>query len=425
MKKTLLLFVVLGLVALTLAGCSSVRRLGDLEKRASDETAQIAALKGQVDAFPAMLQANSSRVSDLEKDASTYAAMIASNGTLIAELQKRVEGYTSANERALVGLSDLEREVGGYTSKIENLGSDVDALRRQQDSQSVLSATNTTLIASRGEQLAELERKVVRYLALGEAAAGEVVLLKEAVAAQGKTLEGLAAAQAEVSQLQGEVQSWSERVAAGEEAVAALREEVAQLAARGASLTVGTVDLAEAAGAFREGVSEGVEAVAAKEAEVAALEAAFAAGSLAPESYQAQSRKLRSDLLLARSSLEVETLARLVASQAVAGLGLEAALGGLEQLAQEVAKAALDLAADTTLDEAAFLAQYETLSAAIEEIERDLRSTVAPLVREVVIQVAQDAGCDLVLERREILAGDAARLLDLTDFVKEALRARP
>jgi Skp family chaperone for outer membrane proteins len=188
---------------------------------------------------------------------------------------------------------------------------------------------------------------------------------------------------------------------------------------------VGTVDLAEAAGAFREGVSEGAEAVAAKEAEVAALEAAFAAGSLAPESYQAQSRKLRSDLLLARSSLEAETLARLVASQAVAGLGLEAALGGLEQLAQEVAKAALDLAADTTLDDAAFLAQYETLSAAIEEIERDLRSTVAPLVREVVIQVAQDAGCDLVLERREILAGDAARLLDLTDLVKEALRARP
>jgi chromosome segregation ATPase len=422
MKKTLLLFAVLGLVALTLAGCSSARRLGDLEKRASDQTAQVAALKGQVDAFPAILQANSSRVSDLEKDASTYAAMIASNGTLIAELQKRVEGYTGANERALVGLSDLEREVGGYSSQIENLGSDVNALRRQQDTQSVLLATNTTLIASRGEQVGELERKVERYLALGEAATGEVVLLKEAVATQAATVD---AAQTDVAQLQGEVQSWSARVAASEQAVAALREEVAQLTAQGASLRVGTVDLAEAAGAFREGGSEGVEAVAANEAEIAALEAVFAAGSLAPESYQTQSRKLRSDLLLARSSLEAETLARLVASQAVAGLGLEAALGGLEQVAQEVAKAALDLAADTTLDEAAFLTQYETLSAAVEEIERDLRSTVAPLVREAVVQVAQEAGCDLVLERREILAGDAARLLDLTGLVKEALRARP
>jgi chromosome segregation ATPase len=422
MKKTLLLFVVLGLVALMLVGCSSAGRLGDLEKRASDQTAQVAALKGQVDAFPAMLQANSSRVSDLEKDASTYAAMIASNGTLIAELQKRVEGYTSANERALVGLSDLEREVGGYSSQIENLGSDVDALRRQQDSQSVLLATNTMLITSRGEQVGELERKVERYLALGEAATGEVAVLKEKLAAQGATVD---AAQADVARLEGEVQSWSERVAAGEEAVAALREEVAQLAARGASLRVGTVDLAEAAGAFREGVSEGVEAVTAKEAEIAALETAFAAGSLASESYQTQSWKLRSDLLLARSSLEAEALARLVASQAAAALGLEAALGSLEQVAQEVAKAALDLAADTTLDDAAFLARYETLSAAIEEIERDLRSTVAPLVREVVVQVAQEAGCDLVLERREILAGDAERLLDLTDLVKEALRARP
>ncbi|NOX44444.1 MAG: hypothetical protein GXO72_01725 [Caldiserica bacterium] len=160
-----------------------------------------------------------------------------------------------------------------------------------------------------------------------------------------------------------------------------------------------------------------------KKRAISELQARRMRGEIGDDEFKLQYYPLQVELLLAQYKVDMSMLDKMIASPGFANLKSD-----LERLREQASPAVdeinklLDEAKLGVVDEQAFMAKYQALQNAFQQLDQLLTQIAAQKIVEVTQAVAQEKGYDLVLRRKDVLVfRNAETVDDLSPLVEQRL----
>jgi len=205
-------------------------------------------------------------------------------------------------------------------------------------------------------------------------------------------------------QQDGDVSGLESRIAGVESRLASLESRVAALPQE-AGLRVAYVDAEDLfIKVFLPQVDAERQAMSQKQQEIQQLQARHIQGEIDQEEYQQQGARLQAELLQAQLNVNLTMLDKMIASPGFANFrgDLELIRQSAQPLAAEVANL-VETAQVGIVDLEGFMATYQQLQAAFQQIDQLLTQAAAAKIVEISQQVAREQGFDLVLRKKDVL----------------------
>ncbi|MGY4706696.1 hypothetical protein ACVNPS_02940 [Candidatus Bipolaricaulota sp. J31] len=262
----------------------------------------------------------------------------------------------------------------------------------------------------------------------GAPAGEELTARVEALEAKVGELSGygsrIKGVEAKVGEFEGKLTQLEGKLAHIEERLGGLEQKVAGLGTAGPGLKVGYVD---ADALFIKVFIPQVQAERAvmeeKKRAISELQSRRMKGEIAEDEFKLQYYILQVELLQAQYNVDMSMLDKMIASPGFANLKAD-----LERLREQASPAIdevnklLDEAKLGVVDEQAFMAKYQALQNAFQQLDQLLTQIAAQKIVEVTQAVAQEKGYDLVLRRKDVLVfRNAETVDDLSPLVEQRL----
>jgi len=141
-----------------------------------------------------------------------------------------------------------------------------------------------------------------------------------------------------------------------------------------------------------------------KQQEIQQLQVRYLQGEIDQDRYQQQSAKLQVELLKAQLTVDLTMLDKMIAS-----LGFANFKGDLQEIKEQAQPLAdevdylLQAAKVGIVNMEGFLAQYQQLQSAFQQLDQLLTQAAAAKIVEIAQQVAREKGFDLVLRKKDVL----------------------
>lgn len=231
--------------------------------------------------------------------------------------------------------------------------------------------------------------------------------------------------EAKVGEFEGKLSQLEGRLSQIEDRLGGLEQKVAGVGTGGGpGLKVGYVD---ADSLFIKVFIPQVQAERAvmeeKKRAISELQARRMRGEIGDDEFKLQYYPLQAELLLAQYKVDMSMLDKMIASPGFANLKAD-----LERLREQASPAVdevnklLDEAKLGVVDEQAFMAKYQALQNAFQQLDQLLTQIAAQKIVEVTQAVAQEKGYDLVLRRKDVLVfRNAETVDDLSPLVEQRL----
>ncbi len=243
------------------------------------------------------------------------------------------------------------------------------------------------------------------------------------------SLEGrLSNLEKKIGELEGSISGFEGKIGGIQDKLNALDNKVSQLAqapaAKGPSLKIAYVD---ADGLFLKVFIPQVQAersvMEEKKRALAELEAKRAQKQISDADYKRQYYQLQAELLQAQYNVDLSMLDKMIASPGFADLKTD-----LQRLREQASpaldevKKLVDEAKVGVVDEQSFLARFNALQNAFQQLDQLLTQVAAQKIVEVTQAVAQEKGYDLVLRRKDVLVyRNAETVDDISPVVEQRL----
>jgi len=194
-------------------------------------------------------------------------------------------------------------------------------------------------------------------------------------------------------QYETELQALREEIAALKEALTQEQIRIAYVDAEGLFLKV-----------FLPQVEAERQAMSEKQQEIRQLQAQYLQGEIDQDRYQQQSAKLQVELLKAQLTVDLTMLDKMITSPGFANFkgDLQRIKDQAQPLVEEVDNL-LQTAEVGIVDMEGFLAQYQQLQSAFQQLDQLLTQAAAAKIVEIAQQVAREKGFDLVLRKKDVL----------------------
>lgn len=239
--------------------------------------------------------------------------------------------------------------------------------------------------------------------------------------AYGSRIKGV---EGKVGQFEGRLSQLEGKLSHLEDRIGGLEKKVAGLGTQGPGLKIGYVD---ADALFIKVFIPQVQAERAvmeeKKNAIAELQSRRVKGEIKEDEFKLQYYPLQVELLQAQFNVDMSMLDKMIASPGFADLKAD-----LERLREQAApamdevKKLLDEAKLGVVDEQAFMAKYQALQSAFQQLDQLLTQVAAQKIVEVTQAVAQEKGYDLVLRRKDVLVfRNAETVDDLSPLVEQRL----
>ncbi|HDI11864.1 MAG TPA: hypothetical protein ENF77_06090 [Candidatus Acetothermia bacterium] len=235
-----------------------------------------------------------------------------------------------------------------------------------------------------------------------------------------------------VSSLEGKIGGVRDEISSLEDKLSALESKVSELektasqapAAKGPSLKIAYVD---ADGLFLKVFIPQVQAersvMEEKKRALAELEAKRAQKQISDADYKRQYYQLQAELLQAQYNVDLSMLNKMIASPGFVDLRSD-----LQRLREQASpaldevKKLVDEAKVGVVDEQSFMARFNALQNAFQQLDQLLTQVAAQKIVEVTQAVAQEKGYDLVLRRKDVLVyRNAETVDDISPVVEQRL----
>lgn len=239
--------------------------------------------------------------------------------------------------------------------------------------------------------------------------------------AYGSRIKGV---ESKVGEFEGTLSQLEGKLSHLEDRLGGLEQKVSGLGAAGPGLKVGYVD---ADGLFIKvfipQVQEERAVMEEKKRAITELQARRVKGEIGEDEFKLQYYVLQVELLKAQFDVDMAMLNKMIASPGFANLKAD-----LERLREQAAPAVdeidklLEEAKLGVVDEQAFMAKYQALQNAFQQLDQLLTQIAAQKIVEVTQAVAQERGYDLVLRRKDVLVfRNAETVDDLSPLVEQRL----
>ncbi|RLE30290.1 hypothetical protein DRJ54_02995 [Candidatus Acetothermia bacterium] len=165
------------------------------------------------------------------------------------------------------------------------------------------------------------------------------------------------------------------------------------------------------------------QAMTQKQQEIQQLQVRYMQGELDQDQYQQQAAKLQAELLEAQLTVDLTMLDKMIASPGFANFkgDLQKIRDQAQPLADEVDNL-VQTAEVGIVNMEGFLAQYQQLQSAFQQLDQLLTQAAAAKIVEIAQQVAREKGFDLVLRKKDVLIYyDSSTVADISGDVEGRL----
>jgi len=194
------------------------------------------------------------------------------------------------------------------------------------------------------------------------------------------------------------------RISSVETSISSLQEKVDNLA-QSPGLKVGYVDAENLfIRVFLTQVESERQAMAKKQQEIRDLQAKYLQGQLTQDQYQQEAAKLQVELLQTQLNVDLSMLDKMIASPGFTNF--RADLERIREQARPIEDEVQNLIQNAQVgivDMEGFLAQYQQLQSAFQQLDQLLTQAAAAKIVEIAQQVAKEKGFDLLLRKKDVL----------------------
>jgi len=202
----------------------------------------------------------------------------------------------------------------------------------------------------------------------------------------------------------GDTSALESRIASVETSISSLQEKVDNLA-QSPGLKVGYVDAENLfIRVFLTQVESERQAMAKKQQEIRELQAKYLQGQLTQDQYQQEAAQLQVELLQTQLNVDLSMLDKMIASPGFANF--RADLERIREQARPIEDEVQNLIQSAQVgivDMEGFLAQYQQLQSAFQQLDQLLTQAAAAKIVEIAQQVAKEKGFDLLLRKKDVL----------------------
>jgi chromosome segregation ATPase len=194
------------------------------------------------------------------------------------------------------------------------------------------------------------------------------------------------------------------RISSVETSISSLQKKVDNLA-QSPGLKVGYVDAENLfIRVFLTQVESERQAMAKKQQEIRELQAKYLQGQLTQDQYQQEAAKLQVELLQTQLNVDLSMLDKMIASPGFTNF--RADLERIREQARPIEDEVQNLIQNAQVgivDMEGFLAQYQQLQSAFQQLDQLLTQAAAAKIVEIAQQVAKEKGFDLLLRKKDVL----------------------
>ena len=201
---------------------------------------------------------------------------------------------------------------------------------------------------------------------------------------------------------------------------AALQSRVASLETSGAGLKVAFINVDSAFSVFMNAVTDLRQAVSDKTQEITKLNNSYQAGTVSKDVYQQQLPQLNAQLLDARVSADVGTLARMIASSAFADMraNLQKERDSLQPLIDGT-KTLVEMATAGTSGTVDFQTRFTQAQSGFTLLDQFVAQAATTKVQQAAKKIALAQGISLVVPVKNVVFYfNPAAVMDITELVK-------